>query len=379
MIGRISISEIFTLFLFFLLNLRGIFSKYASLLTMCKYLFLFLFIQIVSDIYNEVKFVDFSRGWAVIIFSILSTLTLVYLFNKTRVNVILFLSTIILLNLFFVPDIFNFETNPNFFKTRIIGFLNPTIVLLSIYFTKNRHTHIPVLLFIIYSLFSFYFDGRSNGIIFFIGAILLFFSKKKIKPLNFFVVILLSFSISYLFFISYVKAVDSNLITGANSIQQISKMSNIYNPFELITLGRAEVFIAFNASIQKPLLGYGSWAKDVGGIFNLALAELNGHVSTSESDFIPAHSLLLGAFLYAGFFGFLSILFLMFLFFKIFFNNYFKAFDGDYFAPLYIYLFSDMLWAMIFSPFGLLRTTFPFFAAVFIVYCGKSKKYEISS
>jgi len=373
-IGRITISELVSFGIVLFINVKEVFKKFSSLAFMFKCLFFYLLVQIFSDIYNEVLFKDFSRGWSVIIFCLISTVILVKLFATSRSNIIFFLCTVIVLNIFNSSTSFVFDGNPNLFKTKIIGFLNPTILLFSIYFTKNNLKFVTIVLFLFYAIFSFYFDGRSNGIIFLVATLILLMTYFKLRGFKLLFFTLCSFIFSYFTFTIYIKSIESGIIIGSNSVQQFNKLNNSFSPYELLKLGRGEVFIAFDAALEKPLLGYGSWAKDKGGFFNLALAELNGHESTEEYDFIPSHSLLFGGFLYSGIFGFFSLLFLLIHFFKIYFSrmNYFS--QNDFLFPLYTYLISDMIWSMLFSPFGLLRTTFPFFAAVIIVCLSRTNK-----
>lgn len=367
-IGRITLSEIISIPVLVFISKKSLFERFPSLFWLFKYLLFYLIVQMVSDIYNNVDFVDFSRGWAVIIFALISTLILVKLFSISDSNIFFYLIGLFLVN-FFSGGLFlqNSVESSNFFKTNIVSFLNPLVLLFSIYLTTSYSKILPILLFFFYGIISFYFDGRSNGIVFILAALLLIFSKSQLNGFRLLFLSMKTLFILFLVFVLYVYSVESGFIAGSNSTKQLEKSESKYNPLELLKVGRAEVFVSISAALEKPLLGHGSWAKDKTGYFNLLLFELNGHKSSSENDFIPSHSLLFGGFLYAGILGFLSLLMLMIRFITVTLVNLNKKNKGDIYLPLYTFLICDMTWAMFFSPFGLLRTIFPFFAAVLIV------------
>jgi O-antigen ligase len=192
------------------------------------------------------------------------------------------------------------------------------------------------------------------------------FSKGKVFMLS----ILVS-AVFYLGYIYYVNKVLNNDIRSSASTQ-IRQMSNPYNPFELLYYGRNDAVIAIYAIADKPLLGFGSWAKDKNGKYSKIQGQLLESVTIKEKEYIPNHSLLLGTWLFSGIFGFLGICYVLTYLFKEFIKIYNNKIISPI-LPVLTVLTIDMCWAMFFSPYGLLRTTFPVFAALIIVF---QKKYE---
>ena len=376
-IGRLMLAEIIALVSFPFLNIAALLKKFEGLKVVFKGLLLYLFIQIVSDYFNNSLAIDYLRGWSVIVFSIVSVAFLVKHLSINLKAIIPFLFTLLVVRLFFGEgdlDLNMLTENSNFFKVRFVGFLNIGIMLIGFYLFKFKKRGLVPIIFFIYAILCFVLDARSNGLIFAVSATLLFikgshisFSKGKVFVLAVFVS-----GIFYLGYLYYINQVLYNDLGGANAKNQISKMANPNNPFELIYYGRTEAVIAIYAISEKPILGHGSWAKDKEGKYLKLQAELAESDIITDRGFIPNHSLLLGAWLFSGIFGFLAISIILIYLLK----EYFKIFKNKSISPMLpilTVLAIDMCWAMFFSPFGLLRTSFPIFAALIIIY---KKEYE---
>jgi hypothetical protein len=189
-------------------------------------------------------------------------------------------------------------------------------------------------LLFIFSLICFVFDGRSNGLIFFITSLLIFIKIKNISLSP--VIIIIGLSILYLSYSFYISKVLDGTITGINSKTQVQKMQNYYNPFELLFYGRPDTVVLFAAIANKPLFGHGSWGRDINDEYNSLLAILSENDSQTKFGYIRAHSILFGAWAYAGIFGFLSIFILFRKLFKMYYQIYKSPIISPYFPILVI-------------------------------------------
>jgi len=365
-IGSITISEIFSLIFIGFFSIKNLLKKYPLLTNHVKYLLLYLVVQIFSDILNRTGLIELAKGWSVIVFSVVSTITLVQLFKFTNKNIIIYLFGLFLTNLIIRNTEGSFDSDSNYFKSNIIPFLNPLILVLSILVHKYTNRHLCAILLIVYAVFSIYFDGRSNGFIFIFSAFLLLFRVNNLSRSRILLMITLGVIVFSVFFQLYVKVIDLGLINSKSS-GKITDLSGKVNIVDFVKSGRAEIFVMWDAALNKPLVGHGSWPKDVGGDFNALLEELHGVKSGVQNEYIPTHSILIGGFLYAGIFGLMFLSIMFYSLFKVYFTNGLTNFNSDHFSPLYSFLIVDMFWAVIFSPFGLLRATVPFFASVIIV------------
>jgi hypothetical protein len=117
--------------------------------------------------------------------------------------------------------------------------------------------------------------------------------------------------------------------------------------------GRPEFLTTTQAIIDSPILGHGSWAKDFKYVDLLAtrLSSLGYNVEFGPSDvgLIPAHSFLLGSWVWAGFLGGLFWIGILVLAGWLWLNLF--ATRGDL-APLLIFSTALLLWNIVFSPYG---------------------------
>lgn len=369
-IGKLMVAEIFAIFTLPFTNINKLLIEYKELKTVINGLTVFLIVQIISDIINNSSPSDYLRGWALIIFTMISTIFMVKQLSKNYENILYYLFFIFLIRLLFgeqTLDLSEWKDNTNLFKARFVGFLNPLIMLLSYYFHTNKNHKKNTFLFLFYAIICMIFDARSNGLIFIMSSVLIYIKTAGLKlngPKLILWSLLFSFFL-YLGYIYYVNQVLYNGFGGQNSQSQLSMTTNPYNPFELLLYGRSEFPVLFQAAIDKPIWGHGSWGKDPSGHYAYLTSLISGIESNNTPGYIRAHSVFLGSWAYSGIFGFIAI---FIIFYKLF-KKSIKIYKSNIYnrvLPIIIVLSVDMVWSFLFSPLGLLRTTFPIFAAIII-------------
>ena len=368
LIGRLTLSE---LLVFITIPFTSSYKKinlYYGLRTVLTCLLLMVFFQIISDFANQSLFTDWTRGISVLLVSILSIFFFIDQLNKNVNSIIYFFAGFAIIHFFTGSSITDSElwTNTNYFKARAVEVLNPIILILSFYLYKNKKRRISVLIILFYSFVCFVMDARSNGLIFLASAYML---SLKIFKTNINKSLLIShfsafFVIFFGLYIVYVNQVLYNNFGGSNSRSQLNKASNPYNPIEIIYYGRIGLVVAGYAIHEKPFLGHGSWAKDKGGKYAQISADLRGAKALDKS-IIPSHSVIIGAWLYMGIFGFIVALYLMLFFMKLFFKLYLN--NNSAYLPIIVILSIEMMWHFLFSPFGTIRTSFPIIISLIIV------------
>lgn len=376
LVGRLMLAEMIAFLSFPLFTITALLKEFKGLRVVVKGLLFMLLLQVLSDYVNNSSSIDYLRGWSVIIFSIISTIFLVKHFSNNSNAIVPYFFVLFITRLLFVEqdlDLNSMVDNSNLFKARFVGFLNIGVMLIGYYLYRSNKFRLVVITFFMYAILCFVLNARSNGLIFSVSSALLFvkstnmkFSKGKVFMLSIFVS-----GIFYLGYIYYVNKVLNNDVRSSMSMQ-LGQMSNPYNPFELLYYGRNDAVIAIYAITDNPLLGFGSWAKDKNGKYSKIQGQLLKSETLSERTYIPNHSLILGTWLYSGVFGFLGICYILRYLLKEFFRIYNKKIISPI-LPVLTVLSIDMCWAMCFSPYGLLRTSFPIFAALIIVF---QKKYE---
>ena len=192
---------------------------------------------------------------------------------------------------------------------------------------------------------------------------------KILKPNQnklFFTTCLLVFSIiPYILYTNYVSQVLSKNFGGNHSLSQLTKVANPYNPFEVLYSGRIGLAIAGYAIKDKPLLGHGSWAQDKDAKYSRITSVLTGG-KLKIKKIIPSHSIIIGAWLNMGIFGFIISLYLFYTFVKLFFRVYLRIANNKY-LPIIIILSVEMMWHFLFSPFGQIKNTFPIIVSLLII------------
>jgi len=371
LVGRLMLAEIIAVISLPLINIRKLLHEHRKLKIVFIGLSALLATQIVSDFFNNSSPSDYLRGWAVIIFAMISTIYLVNHLSKNINNIVYYLFALFIVQLLFSEgsiDISFMGDNTNYFKQRFVGFLNALVLVTSFYVFKKNKKALTFLVLITYGFICMILDARSNGLIFIIAAILLYvkmrgiaFSKSKLIVLSF-----LISGILYVGYIFYVNQVLYHGIGGSNAQTQLRKTSNPYNPFELLYYGRMEFAVLFQAGLDKPIFGYGSWGKDPDGKYAKLIALIAGSNNIGDEGYIKAHSILLGYWAYAGIGGLLAISYVFFKLFSLNIRMYRSKIISDIY-PILLVLTIDMLWHFLFSPIGHLRTTFPLFASITII------------
>lgn len=381
LVGKLMVAEIYALVLFPFTNFRRLFKENNELKLVVNILLGLLGVQIISDIFNNSSPLDFLRGWALISFSIISTIYLVNYLIININNVLYFLFGIMLVNLFFGNgdlDLVLTEENTNYFKVRFVVFLDPAILIFSYYLFSKKYDRLTCLFLLVSGFIYLSFDARSGGIIYIISALILYVKVVKIRltKIKIFFTALFISVILYVGFFFYVSQVLNYGFGGSNAINQLSKSQNPFNPFELLYYGRSEFVVLLQAGLDKPIFGHGSWGKDSNGHYAQLTSNLMKELDIYDTGYIRAHSILLGYWAYAGIGGLVLIIYLFYILFSYAAKVYMANFQF-YTLPILVVLSVNMSWHLFFSPIGYLRIGFPLFASFVIVEYIRFKNFSM--
>lgn len=211
-------------------------------------------------------------------------------------------------------------------------------------------------------------SGRSSTLCAGITAILLMVGSPQRKRLDFLRrhlimlgAVLLAFGIGY-------KAIYREMATSGmlgeeaqnKYMRQTKRGSGIIS---LLMGGRAEFFAGGYACLQKPLLGYGSWAVDTDGVYgeflrqygvegeyeNYILESYRQYSNGGMAHLIPGHSCIIQFWLWFGIMGLIFWIYILLLLKNVLFKWL------AIYPPWYGYLACVVplfLWNVFFSPFG---------------------------
>jgi hypothetical protein len=313
---------------------------------------------------------NYLRGWAGTIIAMISLVVLFKTLNETS-TILFYIFMIMIKYIIYTDDIV--DSDMSYFKFKIAPILTYGMYLVLYYFYRRGEMKLVMLVLMGCSLLCFAMDSRSTGVIFFISAGIIYFLNNNIvisrqKIILFSVVAVILFQVSYSF---YVRAVLNNEIGGEHSRTQMQRLSNPYNPFELLVTGRAETFAAGAAIADKPFFGHGSWAEDKSLKYYMILLmyhdeEMNMQKAKTIDQFlVPSPSILMGAWVNWGVGGFIAVLYLFFLLLRM---GFYIIRNGQELAlyPVLVLMTIGLIWTFLFSPFQHLRLNVPAIAALLL-------------
>lgn len=154
----------------------------------------------------------------------------------------------------------------------------------------------------------------------------------------------------YLVDVAYETAASKGILGQA----AYEKYENQVSEGNLLRGGRAEFFMGIELIKMKPIVGWGSYAKDTWGFRWRYSVEHNqpfhGNESSDEYDGLPGHSYIVGSWMSSGIFGGLFWIYILIVIWKVF-KSGCMLYEPRLFGLLMFQLMA-LLWAIFFSPFG---------------------------
>jgi len=385
LIGMLPLNEMMAVVLlpFFFWKDKEIIRRYPDARKVLVCFVLFGGLLVLSDIYNQSVPYDYLRGWANVFMLIVNFVFLLYLFDKSSEYSILFYIAGGLVSGYFGRRFVVLPGQAKYLALYVYPIVEPILLLGLVYLYKANRRLLVAALCIANGLFWMANDARSTGGAWFVaGCILLvlvvvprqvLFDKRvlAISALSGLVVL-------YMVYATYIFAVTELDWGGPHGKEQVQRCNNPYNPAELLLQGRGDFVIAFRAFLDRPLLGYGSWGHDKNFTYLPQLSNIAGerfdYRMYAETDWIPTHSVLMGAPVWAGVGAGLIWLYIFIMFIRKF-NMCLKYYSG----PLLPVIAVNMLviyWAFFFSPIVQTRSYVPLWMSWLIIFTSDLKHWN---
>lgn len=363
-LGLISGSELAILVLlpimFLLLNKKNSAYNKNFLYTMAMFIVWFTGI-IISDLYNSVTLSNFLKGIGHPLF-ILMCFLVFHIGLKSEHN--LFRSILIGL---LISAIIRSLSPSKIAEFRFgLYYVFLYLILVISYFKWAKYPKSIMVLILLLGLITLAFASRSNFIILFICVVILFVAYQrrnsssyisvKSKQMIFFLVG--AFLAITLIQNVYIFAVSQKVFDDR---YQAKFEEQLDRGVPLIFSGRTEIYSSIAAIKDSPIFGHGSWAVNpkytllemqaIGG-----RVEKNADLTRLNTHRIPAHSFILGTWVYSGLLAALFFVYFAIVLFRgilYFFNNI-----NHPFAPTFIVLAITFVWHLLFSPLGVDKRIF---------------------
>lgn len=377
-VGELPLSEIMAIVCFpFCFNCA---QKNSFLKNVCL-LFLYFFVSLViSDLFNQSDWRNFLRGWASAVVLIISTV-FVYSIMPRAGDIKsyfsgLFLAQAVSNGMGFSVDVSNPGSDKYWWHRIGVPISSLLCRLCCVSPARLSPARLQWILFGA-GVFFIGLNGRSDGAIWVLTAVIYFYFARVKAFLRWWVLakrILLLLPFVYLIYAGYVYVVINHVIPGGErSYEQLVRCENPYNPLEYLKAGRGELWCGLLAISDRPLLGFGSWGVDPDNRYLRQMLSdrkmleptlnVEGVISLRQKanrNYIPCHSVFLGAWVWGGLLaGFAWIALYFVVIRKCFVLLQFESAV----RPLLIFIVIRLSWDFMFSPLTGTRVYLPVFVA----------------
>lgn len=375
-VGEISLSELFLLAYVPFFVLPKVNWKSAKELRQLTWAYLALFVfQVISECLVGNILANALRGVAITVVSYLHFMFLSYLLIRQKSLIIVLIISQIAMMLLFgtsleeqsMEEIMEGEA-----AVYLKFYLAPLIILvfLSASIIFYRYKNVALLFSLLGCLFIL-LGARSSGVMALMAGLIAYilehraFIKNRKKLWLSFVIV---FALGYGFYVYYVNQVLSGTITSGNS-RQLFICENPYNPLELLMAGRSEMWVGWQAFMDKFWFGHGAWPYDTTGKYQRMMYAMHDELRKMPLDLhylIPSHSVLVGSGMMNGVFAFVSMAYILFFFVKRGVLSFLRCERKYKLVQVYYVIF--LLWTACFSPQSHFRLSMPIaFAIIFVI------------
>ncbi|WP_158748687.1 hypothetical protein [Acidobacterium sp. S8] len=327
---------------------------------------LWLLGQVISDTYRHTEITDWLRGDARIVFFFLDTIGLASLLarNERRKGLFIFayaVGTILQVKIQPTPYM---QVAPWKFGYSYGVTLLATLA--SCYFYARRRYRSASVILLGMAALHLIMNFRSPMLILLITVFILFpilperIGRHRILPqqgslARAFMLVVLVLTAGGLAGIALSRIAGAGFLGEQAQLKQQAQSSG---KFGVLIGGRSEILVSARAVLDSPILGHGSYAKDMRYVEMLNDLRITYGYSDEEAEvddadesaLIPTHSHLMGAWVEAGILGAVVWCYILLLTMKSILKI---TLHPPALAPLYSFMLIGTVWSVLFSPFGL--------------------------
>jgi hypothetical protein len=315
---------------------------------------LWLAAQVLTDIIRQSPVEDYSRGWSKILLTVTHFATVALLIRQSRRRFILYGTGLAL------GGVLTFFIAPSEGVTDVpwkfgVGLPITILVCLMAGILARRSRIAALAMITAVGAISVYLSFRSLGAVCAASAIYSYFqlspqlAEKRLRKLQ--AVLAMVGLAAGVWGISaiYTYGVQRGWL-GEEALQKYEMQSS--GDGGVLLGGRNEFLAAASAIVDSPVIGHGSWAKDpkYKAILYDRLADLGyrNMGAELESDLIPSHSHLFGAWVESGIMGAVFWCWVLWLTG----STLFRASGREPLFPFFAFIALLLMWDVLFSPYG---------------------------
>ncbi len=374
LIGEISVSELFLVYYFITHFFNDPIYTNRDFKYVRNLYFLLFMAQCISELMVHNYINNALKGISVTIISFFHLYFLVKMFMKNRKLVPWALLGMLLQGFIWGSDIGGdaSEALSGEDATFLKFYVAPIVINVLLFYSLMRPKKTTCILFMYCGAFFIVAGARSSGGMVFIAGLLswIIASGRKISKMSLYRYGFLVLVLGYASYTIYVNKVLTGEIKSGNN-EQLFRAKNPYNLVNLLMVGRSETFVGFQAFMDKPVWGYGSWKLDseVGYKYTILRAKIQNadpkkKIIFIESDRIPCHSVIVGWGTYNGIFAFTAGLLIILYIYK---RGFMALAKFNSMSVLLVFCLLQGSWHAAFSPSSHFRYTLPFYMALSLV------------
>jgi hypothetical protein len=381
-VGYVYVAELVAILALPFVGVLGALRRYALLRLVLFAYALILAGLIVADVANQTPSEMVLRGWANPIFAAISMMFVVASLDRYPKAIFGFFLGLILFTLVFGSagyqlsargsdfTLSNAMENPNGFKIRYVPFLLPLLAI-SIHYIQSKSRVLAATFALAAAGLFLFLGARSAGIVSAVLAIASAFIR-PIRKIAVGRIMMIAASGAIIGYLGYAAFVTYSLQSSGhnNTTQQLARIENPYNPFELLGVGRSDWLTSSAIISERPFFGYGSWAYDMDGRYTFLRASLANDLRSynyeyaRELQLIPVHSVLLTSWIWGGLIGFCGAICLAGAICRSI-MGVFRP--GNPLMIVGMFCVASLIWDFLFSPFQTIRSSFPQYLGFLIV------------
>lgn len=377
-VGRISLSELFLLgYSIFYLPKMPI-GNFKALKAITFLYIGLLLAQIISELVIGNLISNSLKGVAVTVVSYLHVTFLLSYFMKRKELIVYAIVGMLLRQLIFDNIQFSKIVDPIYLKFVLAIFIINTLIVFSVLFKIKKN--IISLAFVFIGGMFLILGGRSIGLMSAMVGILPYviqgrgnLNLRKLITTAFVAIICI-----YPLYIYYVNKVLSGDWGMEANRTQLLRTENPYSPIQLLRSGRAEAFVGWQAFMDEPLTGHGTWALDKTLKYHRMLAEIQGRRLVPDKDkqyLLPSHSVIIG---YAALNGLAAFICVLMIILYILYLGFMSIDKKDVYLSTLLFFMMWLFWNSMFSPITHFRLTLPIsMALILALYFHKTSKLSL--
>jgi len=310
--------------------------------------------QCATDLVRHTSFQDYARGWSKIGFTIVDFGAL-YMLLRSRRQIVIFAAGLVagtVLMFFAAPNVYAAEEP---WKFGLGPAVTVGIVLLAM---AGKRLVWPPAALAGAAVLNIVMGFRSAGGICFLTAVFLWVQRYRsrqvrsgrgARPSQAIALFVVVCAAGWLMIRTYERAAESGVLGEAAEKKYEAQGSGRYG---LLLGGRSETLISLEAISDSPVIGHGSWAKDprYAAAYWQRAGLLGYHQGPGEeTDLIPTHSHLFGAWVESGLPGAVFWIWCFLLALRALLRLFA---ENDRLSPLIVFIAVSFMWDILFSPYG---------------------------